>query len=157
MKIDMLFCSFSLPSPISCPAMFPWHCLILQSTRSQHRQHYHTSYKTSIQCRAPSHSQLLNKARFFKMISYKLTVIREACMSLKRLYQVWVSLTADTNASSVVWAVGLDNRQKAVPVTLHISSPAVPFFLINFCPTTVAQWSKEKKETVTSQRERNCH
>lgn len=151
MKINVLFCSLSLPSPVSHPAMLLGCCPIPQPTRSQHEQHYHTSYKTSTQRHAPSHSQLLTKARFFQIISYKLSVIREVCMSLKWLATKFESIWLRTQMHPAL-AI-----QQAVPVTLYLSSPAVPFFLFNFCHTTVTQWSKEKKETVTSQTERNCH
>lgn len=114
--------------------------------------------QTSTRCQGPACSQLLNKARFFRMISYKLSVIREVCMSLKWLPTKSESVQPADKMHPVlaeqwVWII----RQKAVPVTPYLLSPAVPFFLLNFCPNTVTQWSKEKKETVTSQIERNYH
>lgn len=154
MKINTLFCSFSLPSPVSHPATFPWCCLIPQPTASHQKRHYHTSYKTSTQRRGPSHSKLLNKARFFKIISYRLSAIREACGSLKWLSTKFESVQLQTQMLPVLseqWAWIIDRKLSLLHRIYH------PFFLLNFCPTTVTQWSKEKKETVTSQIERNFH
>lgn len=53
-------------------------------------------------------------------------------------------------AEQWVWII----RQKAVPVTPYLLSPVVPFFLLNFCPNTVTQWSKEKKESHQSDRKK---
>lgn len=150
-----------LQFPPSESCLSPFHAPVAlcdpAAQRSQHMQHYPNSYKTSTWCQGPSCSQLLNKARFFRMIPYKLSLGRSVCLwndSLRSLSQS--SLQTQMHpvlAEQWVWII----RQKAVPVTPYLLSPAVPFFLLNFCPNTVSQWSKEKMETVTSEIERKCH
>lgn len=75
-------------------------------------------------------------------------------MSLERSVCLWNDSLRSLSQSSLqtqmhpvlaeqwVWII----RQKAVPVTPYLLSPAVPFFLLNFCPNTVTQWSKEKRK-----------
>lgn len=157
MKINTLFCSFSLPSPVSHPATFPWRCPILQPMTSHHKRHYHTSYKTSTQRRGPSHSKLLNKARFFKMISYRLSAIRKACGSLKWLSTKFESVRLQTQMHPVLseqWSWITDRKLSLLHCIYH-PQQFLSFFSISVLPPSHNDPKRKKKQPPA--RQRNFH
>lgn len=107
----------------------------------------------SIQHSSPSYSQLLNKGWFFKILSCKLSAIKEAYMSLKWLYKIWVSLAADTDPSSVGWAVGLDNKTETVPTTIISSTSFLSSHFLSYQSHNDAERKKshqtDRKKLIT--------
>ena len=149
MKINTLFCRSSLRSPVCRPAGFPWCCLTPQPTGSQHKQHYHTSHRTSAQRRPPHHSQLLHKARFLKIISYKLSVIREVCMSLKRLSMKSETVRLQTQMHPVLaelWVLIIDRKLSLLLCTYH-HLQILSFFSISVLPQSHNDPKRKKKQS----------